>query len=177
MNNQECFVTTILDQPAFIPGTKFCLPVSTVPTVESPGVIFVSPLFINPPTPYQPPVVTPYQPPVVTGIAPPPPSVADLAHTPTRYDRQGISVSGTIAAYAQRFTDRDAPYTEFRLEAGGASIPVVAWGHLGLQPGLRVRVTGTFHDGAPFVLSGGARLRSVLEAQVITAGGGEVQGP
>jgi hypothetical protein len=156
-----------------------------VPTLVSPLVFPGSPLFVDPQMPIQPapnssPAGGSPQPPVqilATGAAPPPVTVADLARTPTAYDRQAISVSGTIAAYAERFTDHDVRYAEFRLEAGGASIPVVAWGHLRLEPGLRVRVTGTFHDVAPFVLSGGDRPRGVLVSQVVTQASGSAQAP
>jgi hypothetical protein len=179
------FVPTILDiwafplvlpAPAerpFVPS-EVC-PEEIGPTLVSPMVIPVVPVFVDPPAPGQPSSGSspadgaPQQPGriLAAGAVPPHDTVADLARTPTRYDRQVVSVTGTVAGYEERFTDRDVRYAEFRLEEGGASIPVVVWGHPGLQPGLRVRVTGTFHDQAPFALAGGSRPHDLLEAQVV----------
>ncbi len=71
-------------------------------------------------------------------------TVGDLAHNRDRYDKQVISVVGTIGDYRERVSARANPYTTFRLLDGAARVSVFAWKHQGLRNGLRVRVAGTF---------------------------------
>lgn len=71
-------------------------------------------------------------------------TVGDLVHNPERYDKQIISVAGTIADYRERVSERGNPYTTFRLQDAAAAVAVFAWKHQGLSNGLRVRVVGTF---------------------------------
>lgn len=71
-------------------------------------------------------------------------SVASLLENPGRYDGKVVTVSGVITAYRERVSRAGNPYTTFRLQEGGASVGVFAWGHRGLREGARVRVTGVF---------------------------------
>ena len=71
-------------------------------------------------------------------------SVASLVENPGRYDGKVVTVSGVITAYRERVSRAGNPYTTFRLQEGGASVGVFAWGHRGLREGARVRVTGVF---------------------------------
>ncbi len=71
-------------------------------------------------------------------------SVRDLAQSPGNHHGDAVKVSGVIAGYQSRTTARGTPYASFRLQAGGASVPVFAGRPKGLQAGQRVRVTGIF---------------------------------
>lgn len=71
-------------------------------------------------------------------------AVGDLVHNPGRYDKQIVSVTGTIAEYRERVSERGNPYTTFRLRDAAAEVAVFVWKHQGLGNGLRVRVVGTF---------------------------------
>jgi DNA polymerase III alpha subunit len=71
-------------------------------------------------------------------------TVGDLAHNPDRYDKQAISVAGTIEHYRERVSERGNPYTTFRLQDATAWVSVFVWKHQGLRNGLRVRVVGSF---------------------------------
>ncbi len=189
------FVPTILDVWAFptIPAAPVVLPVRVAPRiVVCPSLVVVSPVFVSPvilgspfivdppapasvPASSSPPARSPApaQPPASVALAiSPSDTVGDLAQAPGRYDRQVVSVTGTVADYQERLDDRGVLYASFRLENGGASIPVISWERQGLHAGMRVRVTGTFHDVAQFVLAGGERPRHVLEALLIRPNGG-----
>ncbi len=173
------FVPSILDAWAFagpvqvVPQGIVCPPVIAVaPVVLSPVVITAPPMFIDPPPAGSPSGSSPPAPapvrPAVTGASLPPSTVGDLAGAPGRFDRQVVTVTGMIGTALDSANDRDARYTLFRLEAGGAAVPVVVWGHPRLARGQHVRVIGTFHDVAPFVLAGGERPHAVLEAHLVT---------
>ncbi|MDR7414960.1 MAG: hypothetical protein QN193_02410 [Armatimonadota bacterium] len=71
-------------------------------------------------------------------------SIATLLGNPDRYDGQVVTVVGMISGYRERVSRAGNPYTTFRLEEGGSSVAVFAWGRQRLQDGLRVRVTGVF---------------------------------
>lgn len=71
-------------------------------------------------------------------------SVAALVGDPDRYDGRVVTVAGVVSGYRERVSRAGNPYTTFRLEEGGGSVAVFAWGHRGLRDGLRVRVTGVF---------------------------------
>ncbi len=96
-------------------------------------------------------------------------TVRDLAVHPERFDRQVVSVTGTVGGYEPGRTSTGAAYVLFELRSAGASVPVVAWGDPGLRPGVAVRVTGPFYAAAPFALASGDRIHGVLEAQVIAS--------
>lgn len=194
------FVPTILDALAFptFPLAPVTLPVRVVPqivvcpsvVVVSPAVvspIFLSPVILGSPFIIDPPapgsVPASSSPPARSPASSEPPApgifaispsdtVGDLARAPGRFDRQVVSVTGTVTGYQERFDDRGAFYASFRLEEGGASIPVIARERQALRAGLRVLVTGTFYDVAPFGLAGGDRPRHVLEALLIRPAGG-----
>lgn len=182
------FVPSILDAWAFagpvqvVPQGIVCPSVIVVgPVVLSPVVIPALPVFTDPPPVGNPggssqPPPAPIRP-SVTGASLPPSTVADLAGAPGRFDRQVVTVTGTIGAVLDSISDRDVRYTLFRLEAGGAAVPVIVWGHSGLGRGRHVRVVGTFHDIAPFVLAGGGRPHAVLEAHLITQVGADPSSP
>lgn len=70
--------------------------------------------------------------------------VRDLVRDPDRFDGKVVRVSGIIARYQERVSRRGRSYTRFRLEEGGFSVRVFAWGHRHLRDGQRVRVTGRF---------------------------------
>jgi hypothetical protein len=182
------FVPTILDVWAFsgpvqvVPQGIVCPSVIVVaPVVLTPVVITAPPMFIDPPPEGSPSGSPPPSPapvrPAVTGASLQPSTVGDLAGAPGRFDRQVVTVTGTIGAALDSANDRDVLYTLFRLEAGGASVPVVVWGHPRLTRGQHVRVIGAFHDVAPFVLAGGERPHAVLEAHLITQIGADVSSP
>jgi len=182
------FVPTILDVWAFagpvqvVPRGIVCPSVIVIaPVVLSPVVITAPPVFSDPPPAgsaggASQPAPAPVRP-AVTGASLPPSTVGDLAGAPGRFDRRVVTVTGTIGAALDSANDRDVRYTVFRLEERGASVPVVVWGHPRLARGQHVRVIGTFHDVAPFVLAGGERPHAVLEAHLITPIGLDVSSP
>lgn len=187
------FVPTPLDMIAFPTFPQPAPPplpsgsqVVVCPTVISPPVI--TPVFVSPSVAVDPPALgaqppqtssperPSVEPPLVVISATVPihrDTVADLVQTPARYDRQVLSLTGTVVTSQERLNDRDVRYTLFRIEEGGASLPVIAWGFQNLHPGQYVRVTGTFHDIAPFALAKGERPRNVLVADMVI---GEVAG-
>jgi hypothetical protein len=151
------------------------------PVILSPVVFPASPVFIDPPPAISPGDAPQPAPalvrPALTGASLPPTTVDDLAGAPGRFDRQVVTVTGTVGTVLDSASARDVRYTLFRLEAGGAAVPVVVWGHSGLGRGQHVRVVGTFHDVAPFVLADGERPHAVLEAHLITQVGEDSQSP
>lgn len=182
------FVPTILDAWAFagpvqvVPQGIVCPSVIVVsPVILSPVVIPASPVFIDPPPAIIPsgaPLPAPaLVRPALTGASLPPSTVSDLADAPGRFDRQVVTVTGAVGTVLDSVSAHDVRYTLFRLEAGGAAVPVVVWGHSGLGRGQHIRVVGTFHAVAPFVLADGERPRAVLEAQLITRVGEDPSSP
>ncbi len=179
----ERFTLTPLDVWAFsaipaVPSVRVVRQVVVCPSVVAvPRIVVAPPVFVAPPVLVTPPV--PVLPPisVVPLSVPPRETVRDLVQAPVKFNRQVVTVTGTIAAYQELFDAHGAPYTEFQLEERGASIPVIAWGHLGLLAGLRVSVTGTFYTLAPFVLQPGSALHNVLEVQLIRQVNGDGADP
>jgi hypothetical protein len=169
----ERFTLTPLDVWAFstvpaVPSVRIVRQVVVCPSVVAvPPVVVAPPVFVAPPMLVTPlvPVLPPMS--VVPLSVPSRETVRDLVQGPVKFDRQIVTVTGTIAAYQELFDAHGASYTEFQLEERGASIPVIAWGHLGLLAGLRVSVTGTFYTLAPFILQPGSTLHNVLEVQLI----------
>ena len=104
----------------------------------------------------------------VPGIVPPV-TVRDIAQRPEQFDRQVISLVGDAAGLRPSHDPRGMPYTEIRLENGGASVVAIAWGTPALHAGERIRVTGNFYARAPFALASDFPIRSVLEAELIEA--------
>jgi hypothetical protein len=96
-------------------------------------------------------------------------TVRDLAQDPAHYDRQVVSLVGDASALRLSADARGALYTEIRLENGGASVAVLAWGSPKLHAGQRVRITGNFYAQPPFALAPGSPAGSMLEAEVIEA--------
>ncbi len=62
---------------------------------------------------------------------------------------------------------RGAPVTTFRLEAEGASVGVLVWGHPTLRAGETVRVNGPFYVSTPFVGASGNPWHNVIEADLL----------
>jgi hypothetical protein len=89
-----------------------------------------------------------------------------LGQNPDRYDKQLVSVTGTIVSYRERVSAHGKPYTTFRVKSDSASVSVFAWKHQGLRNGQRVRVIGTFKK---VKVAGGYRFRNEIEAQRIEA--------
>ena len=173
---QPGFTPTPLDVWAFpilspMPPTTVVREVIVCPSVLTTPIFVTPQFFFDPPAP--PALVSGASPEPVRLPAPavsavmPPVTVGDLAQGPGQYDRQVVTLVGTAAAPQESYDVRGAPYTEFRLENGGASVAVLAWGSLGLREGQRVRVTGNFYSVAPFVLRPSLPLSNVLEASVI----------
>lgn len=137
------FGTPVVDTPAFVPVGTYGLPGSS-----GPG---------QPSVPQRR---------AIAGTAPSE-TVRDLATQPSQFDRTVVSVTGTAAA-VQRTTDASgAPVTTFRLEAGGTSIGVVAWGRAGVQAGETVRVSGPFYVSTPFAGPAGGPWHDVIAADVV----------
>jgi len=157
--------------PVFI-GT----PVFGSPIVDSPalGPVVGIPV-VGPPAPSAPMPAT--QPGAGGAAAPPPPpalvgaipedTVRGLATQSARYDRMVVTVAGTAAAVARGTDGRGAPLTTFRLEAQGASVGVVVWGHAPVRAGETVRVSGPFYVSTPFVGSSGNPWHDVIEADLV----------
>jgi hypothetical protein len=97
-------------------------------------------------------------------------TLRDLARYPARFDRQVVSLTGTVAALAEHNTDRGT-YTTFELRDGGESVVVLVWGRAAVAADGLVRVTGAFHAYPPFAIAGTGG-RPVLEAQMIGSAGG-----
>ncbi len=175
---------TILDVWAFAfpPASAPATVVTTTqvlvcpPAVAAPAVIVAPPAFgvfsgaVDPPAPPAPRPAAASPPPGRPAVAPRD-TVSDLARHPARFDRQVVSVTGTVGVYQDRRNDQGAQYAAFELRSGGASVLVVAWGRPALPAGGQVRVTGTFHAAAPFALAPGDRARPVLEAELVTPSG------
>lgn len=138
------------------------------PVIVSPSVVFVDPPSVAVEGLRAPSEKTPAPAVVVSGIVPPV-TVRDLARNPAHYDRQVVSLVGEAAALRLSADAHGALYTEIRLENGGASVAVLAWGSPKLHEGQLVRVTGNFYARPPFALAPGALAGSVLEADVIEA--------
>lgn len=162
-----------------------CPPGSTPPLITpAPGMIgtpiFETPIFetsvfgtpvfgtpayvVNPtaPSPGAPPSPVP----AVVGTAPAD-TIRDLAMQSARYDRMVVTVTG-IAADVQPWADsHGTTMTAFRLDAQGASIGVVVWGHPELRAGETVRVTGPFYVSTPFVGPSGTPWHDVIEAETL----------
>ncbi|HKX18480.1 MAG TPA: hypothetical protein VJT33_10765 [bacterium] len=137
------FGTTVVDSPIVVP----------VGTYGQPG----------PPAAGQP---SAPQRPAIAGSAAPE-SVRDLATQPAKFDRSVVSVTGTAAAVQQAADASGAPVITFRLEAGGASVGVVAWGRAAVKAGETVRVSGPFYVSTPFSGPAGSPWHDVIAADVV----------
>jgi hypothetical protein len=189
------FNTTILDSWAYtIPMTAVPTRIVTVnQVVTCPSVVFTPafpvfpmvfqtfPVFTtitDPPAPgapsgslVAPPQTSPQAPLGPPGVAPRD-TLRDLAQHPNRFDRQVVSLTGTVGALAEHRTARGESYSTFELRDGGASLLVLVWGRTAIPADTAVRVTGAFYALPPFALATGEGVRPVLEAQLITAAGG-----
>ena len=178
--------STIVRQIVVCPSAAGSLPPTLVPPSIIGAPVFVSPVIGTPvfgTTVVETPVVVPVgtygqpgpsaagppsavQRPAIEGAAPQE-SVRDLATQPAQFDRTVVSVSGTAAA-VQRTTDASgAPVTTFRLEAGGTSVGVVAWGRAAVTAGETVRVSGPFYVSTPFAGPTGGPWHDVIAADVV----------
>lgn len=104
--------------------------------------------------------------PAVVGRAPKD-TVRDLAARSEEYDRQVVSVTGTVAAVEPGVDGGDRSITVFRLTAEGESINALVWGRPPLRVGEHVRVTGPFYASTPFAGPSGAPWHNVIEAEVL----------
>jgi hypothetical protein len=94
-------------------------------------------------------------------------TVRGLATQSARYDRMVVTVAGTAAAVEQATDLHGAPVTTFRLEAQGASVGVVVWGHAMVRAGETVRVSGPFYVSTPFFGPAGTPWHDVIEAELL----------
>lgn len=115
---------------------------------------------------YGPSLSQPSQIPPVVGTVPAD-TVRELAAHGPSYDRALVTVSGTATNVRETFDAAGRPVTAFRLEAEGAAIDVVAWGHVGVTAGDPVRVSGPFYVSSPFSGPGGRPYHNVIEAQTL----------
>ncbi|HEV2280811.1 MAG TPA: hypothetical protein VGX75_00290 [bacterium] len=107
----------------------------------------------------------PAAPPMVGAV--PEDSVRALATQAARFDRTVVTVAGTATAVAPAADGRGTPITTFRLEAQGASVGVVVWGHATVRAGETVRVSGPFYVSTPFVGASGTPWHDVIEADLL----------
>ena len=150
-------------------------PVFGSPIVDSPVLVPVVGVPVIGPA--APPAPMPAATPGAAGAAPPAPpalvgaipedTVRGLATQSARFDRTVVTVAGTAAAVAQGTDERGAPVTTFRLEAQGASVGVVVWGHAPVRAGETVRVSGPFYVSTPFVGPAGNPWHDVIEADLL----------
>lgn len=157
--------------PLVTPPAPFVIgvPVVGTPEFEVPIVGPVVLPVIQPGTgtaPPAPPVAAPPAVPLVTGAVPND-TVAGLAAQAARFDRTVVTVTGTAAAVQQTADAQGSPLTVFRLEAGGRSVGVVAWGRSTVREGERVRVSGPFYLSTPFAGPSGAPWHDVIEADLL----------
>ncbi len=94
-------------------------------------------------------------------------TVADLAGRSGDYDRQMVSVTGTVKAVKPAVAAGDHRVTVFELASGSAAVRCLVWGSLPLRPGAHVRVTGTFYTTTPYTGPSGAPWHNVIEAEVV----------
>ena len=104
--------------------------------------------------------------PAVVGTVPTD-TVRDLATRSAAYDRTLVTVTGTAADVQQTTDVGGRAITAFRLEAQGASVDVVAWGHSSLQAGERLRVSGPFYVSTPFLGPSGMPWHNVIDAEIL----------
>ena len=152
--------------PIISPSFPAVFPVA-VPTqivIGTPGVFPDPPAGPSSPTQTSPPISFRPSEPAVIGRAPQD-TVRDLAGRSGDYDRQVVSVTGTVAAVERGIGPGGHPITVFELAAEGASIHALAWGRPLLKVGDQVRVTGPFYVSTPFAGPSGASWHKVIEAE------------
>ena len=139
--------------PSYYPyGYPYAPSVTGIPAGEGPS--------------YGPSLYQPSQHPPVVGTVPAD-TVRELAAHGPSYDRALVTVSGTATNVQETFDAAGRPVTAFRLEAEGAAVDVVAWGHVGVTAGEHVRVSGPFYVSSPFSGPGGRPYHNVIEAQTL----------
>jgi hypothetical protein len=104
--------------------------------------------------------------PPITGTIPTD-TVPELAANGHAYDRALVTVTGTAASVEETFDSGGRAITAFRLEAQGAAVNVVVWGHVGVSTGEQVRVSGPFYVSSPFSGPGGRPYHNVIEAETL----------
>ena len=147
------FSTPVFGAPFF--DTPIVAPAYAVPTVVPAAPLYGTPRPTAPPGP-----------PVIVGAVPHD-SVRDLATQGAGFDRMVVTVAGTAAAVADVTDVSGAPLTTFRLDAQGASVGVIVWGHARVRAGDSVRVSGPFYVSTPFVGPSGTPWHGVIEAQIL----------
>ncbi len=79
--------------------------------------------------------------------------VCSIVGKPTNFNRQAVSLQGTVTNLKETTSQRGNEYTTFKLEdpSGCGSLKIFSWGHPNLSNGDHVRVEGTFetehHEG------------------------------
>lgn len=147
------FGAPIVDSPAL--GTVISVPTPGPATPSAPTPAASAP---------EAGAAAPSPPPAMVGVVPKD-TVRGLATQGAGYDRMVVTVSGTAAAVEQAADARGAPLTVFRLEAQGAAVGVVVWGHSTVRAGEAVRVSGPFYASTPFVGPSGIPWHGVIEAE------------
>jgi len=156
--------------PVITPVPVFGTPVLGAPIFDTP-VLGVPSFVISPTAPpaAAPPaadrVAAPPRPAVVGAV--PEDTVRGLATQGARYDRTVVTVAGTAAAVEQTTDTHGAPVTTFHLEAQGAFVGVLVWGHPTLRAGDTVRVNGPFYVSTPFVGPSGNPWHNVIAADLL----------
>ena len=162
VNGTPVFGTPVFGAPVFVSPLETPFLGTTV--VDTPVVVPVAPA--RQPGPWATGQPSAPRRPAIAGTAPHD-SVRDLATQPAQFDRTVVSVTGT-ATTVQRTTDASgAPVTTFRLEAGGTSVGVVAWGRAPITAGEAVRVSGPFYVSTPFADPAGSPWHNVIAADVL----------
>jgi hypothetical protein len=149
------FGAPVVDTPAFGPVISVPAAAPVTPFAPTPAAL-----------PRDTGAAAPSPPPAIVGVVPTD-TVRGLATEGARYDRMVVTVAGTAAAVEQATDPHGAPFTLFRLEAQGASVGVVVWGHSMVRAGEAVRVSGPFYASTPFVGPSGIPWHSVIEADTL----------
>jgi hypothetical protein len=63
-----------------------------------------------------------------------------------QFDGKTVAIRGTAGEVKPTISHRGNPYTTLHVRDGGAEIKVFTFGHPDVQNGLRVEVTGMFHQ-------------------------------
>ncbi len=152
-----------------VPGvfpTVFPVVAPTQIVIGAPGVFPDPPAAPSSSTQTPPPISSRPSEPAVVGRVPQD-TVRDLAERSGAFDRQMVSVMGTVALVEPGIGPGSHPVTVFELAAAGASIRALVWGRPPLRAGDQVRVTGPFYVSTPFTGPSGAPWHNVIEAEVL----------
>ncbi len=154
--------------PIISPSFPAVFPIA-VPTqivIGAPGIFLDPPAGPSSPTQTLPQISSRPSEPAVIGRAPQD-TVRDLAGRSGDYDRQVVSVTGTVAAVEPGIGPGGRSITVFEFAAGGASIRALVWGRPLLKAGDHVRVTGPFYVSTPFAGPSGTPWHNVIEAEAL----------